>query len=70
LINQFIASFDMPPRWLTLDIDVFDHSMVTCIRKGEKRLMAHDGNNASTAARAVGYESPSQFRREFKRFSG
>ena len=29
--------------------------------------MAHDGYNASTAARAVGYESPSQFSREFKR---
>ncbi|MHB1038516.1 MAG: AraC family transcriptional regulator [Pirellulales bacterium] len=32
-----------------------------------RRLMAHDGHNASTAARAVGYESPSQFSREFKR---
>ena len=32
--------------------------------------MAHDGYNASTAARAVGYESPSQFSREFKRFFG
>jgi AraC-like DNA-binding protein len=35
-----------------------------------KRLMAHDGYNASTAARAVGYESPSQFSREFKRLFG
>ncbi len=35
-----------------------------------KRLMAHDGHNASTAARAVGYESPSQFSREFKRLFG
>jgi AraC-like DNA-binding protein len=35
-----------------------------------KRLMAHDGQNASTAARAVGYESPSQFSREFKRLFG
>jgi AraC-like DNA-binding protein len=35
-----------------------------------KRLMAHDGFNASTAARAVGYESPSQFSREFKRLFG
>ena len=33
-------------------------------------LMAHDGYNASTAARAVGYESPSQFSREFKRLFG
>jgi AraC-like DNA-binding protein len=32
--------------------------------------MAHDGYNASTAARAVGYESPSQFSREFKRLFG
>jgi AraC-like DNA-binding protein len=32
-----------------------------------RRLMAHDGHNASTAARAVGYESQSQFSREFKR---
>jgi AraC-like DNA-binding protein len=35
-----------------------------------KRLMAHDGYNAATAARAVGYESPSQFSREFKRLFG
>ena len=34
------------------------------------RLMAHDGYNASTAARSVGYESPSQFSREFKRLFG
>lgn len=33
-------------------------------------LMAHDGYNANTAARAVGYESPSQFSREFKRLFG
>ncbi len=35
-----------------------------------KRLMAHDGYNANTAARSVGYESPSQFSREFKRLFG
>jgi len=35
-----------------------------------KWLMALDGYNASTAARAVGYESPSQFSREFKRLFG
>ena len=35
-----------------------------------RQLMAHDGYNASTAARAVGYESPSQFSREFKRLFG
>ncbi len=35
-----------------------------------KRLMAHDGYNASMAALAVGYESPSQFSREFKRLFG
>jgi AraC-like DNA-binding protein len=35
-----------------------------------RRLMAHDGYNAGTAARAVGYESPSQFGREFKRLFG
>ncbi|HEY1068750.1 MAG TPA: AraC family transcriptional regulator [Pirellulales bacterium] len=33
-------------------------------------LMAHEGYNASTAAKAVGYESPSQFSREFKRLFG
>jgi AraC-like DNA-binding protein len=33
-------------------------------------LMAHDGYNANTAARAVGYESASQFSREFKRLFG
>jgi AraC-like DNA-binding protein len=35
-----------------------------------KRLMVHDGYNASTAARAVGYESPSQFSREYRRLFG
>jgi AraC-like DNA-binding protein len=35
-----------------------------------RRLMAHDGYNAYTAARAVGYESASQFSREFKRLFG
>jgi AraC-like DNA-binding protein len=35
-----------------------------------RRLMAHDGYNAGSAARAVGYESPSQFSREFKRLFG
>jgi AraC-like DNA-binding protein len=33
-------------------------------------LMVNEGHNASTAAAAVGYESPSQFGREFKRFFG
>lgn len=33
-------------------------------------LMVHAGHNASTAAAAVGYESASQFGREFKRFFG
>ena len=35
-----------------------------------RMLMAHDGYNAGTAARAVGYESPSQSSREFKRLFG
>src|SRR3954471_20399985 len=35
-----------------------------------RRLMVHDGYNAGTAAKAVGYESPSQFSREFKRLFG
>ena len=35
-----------------------------------RQLMAHDGYNAGTVARAVGYESPSQFSREFKRLFG
>lgn len=33
-------------------------------------LMAHDRLTAASAAAAVGYESPSQFSREFKRFFG
>jgi AraC-like DNA-binding protein len=33
-------------------------------------LLTHSGLNASTAASAVGYESSSQFSREFKRFFG
>lgn len=41
------------------------------IRLDRARLpMAHDGYNANTAARAVGYESASQFSREFKRLFG
>jgi AraC-like DNA-binding protein len=35
-----------------------------------RQLMAHEGYNASTAAKAVGYESASQFSREFKRLFG
>jgi AraC-like DNA-binding protein len=35
-----------------------------------RRLMAHEGHNAGTAARAVGYESPSQFSREYRRMFG
>jgi AraC-like DNA-binding protein len=35
-----------------------------------RRLMAHESYNAGTAARAVGYESSSQFSREFKRLFG
>ena len=33
-------------------------------------LMLHDGLKASVAAVRVGYESPSQFSREFKRYFG
>jgi len=33
-------------------------------------MMVHAGHNASTAAEAVGYESASQFGREFKRLFG
>jgi AraC-like DNA-binding protein len=33
-------------------------------------LMVHAGHNASSAAAAVGYESPSHFGREFKRLFG
>ena len=32
--------------------------------------MAHDGYNAGTAARAVGYENASQLNRVFKRLFG
>ena len=35
-----------------------------------RTLMTLDGYNAGTAARAVGYESASQFGREFKRLFG
>jgi AraC-like DNA-binding protein len=35
-----------------------------------RMMMVQDGLNASTAAGTVGYESPSQFSREFKRFFG
>jgi len=35
-----------------------------------RMLMTHDGYNAGAAARAVGYESASQFSREFKRLFG
>ena len=33
-------------------------------------MMVHAGHSAKTAAAAVGYESSSQFGREFKRFFG
>jgi AraC-like DNA-binding protein len=33
-------------------------------------MMVHDGLKASTAAMKVGYESASQFSREFKRYFG
>jgi len=35
-----------------------------------RMLMAHDGMTASVASREVGYESASQFSREFKRYFG
>jgi AraC-like DNA-binding protein len=35
-----------------------------------RQLMTQEGYNASTAARSVGYESQSQFSREFKRLFG
>lgn len=35
-----------------------------------RMLMAHDGQSAGSAAQQVGYESPSQFSREFKRLFG
>jgi AraC-like DNA-binding protein len=35
-----------------------------------RSLMIHDGQNASIAAMSVGYESPSQFNREYKRLFG
>jgi AraC-like DNA-binding protein len=35
-----------------------------------RTLMAYDGHNAGTAANEVGYESQSQFGREFKRLFG
>ena len=35
-----------------------------------RALMAHDGCNAGVAAAQVGYESASQFGREFKRLFG
>jgi AraC-like DNA-binding protein len=33
-------------------------------------LMAHEGHNASTAAAKVGYQSPTQFSREYRRLFG
>jgi AraC-like DNA-binding protein len=33
-------------------------------------LMVHEGTTAAVAAREVGYESASQFSREFKRYFG
>lgn len=35
-----------------------------------RMLMVHEGTTAAVAARAVGYESASQFSREFKRYFG
>ena len=35
-----------------------------------RMLMVEEGENANTAAYRVGYESPSQFNREYKRLFG
>jgi AraC-like DNA-binding protein len=76
-----LGSLDMARR-AGMSVSAFHHSfkLVTAssplqylkrIRLDQaRRLMAHDGFNASTAARAVGYESASQFSREFKRLFG
>jgi AraC-like DNA-binding protein len=66
----------------TMSVSVFHHhfKLVTAssplqylkqIRLNRARLLInHEGYNASTAARAVGYDSASQFSREFKRQYG
>ena len=65
-----------------MSVSVFHHhfKLVTATSPGQylkrirldqaRRLMVHDGYNAGGAARAVGYESRSQFSREFKRLFG
>ncbi|WP_347349923.1 helix-turn-helix domain-containing protein [Mesorhizobium humile] len=38
--------------------------------RARRRLMLADGANAGTAGYAVGYDSPSQFSREYRRLFG
>lgn len=81
---EFAHAFDVPTlaREVGMSVSTFHERFkaitsssplqyVKSIRLHRARLlMAHDGVSASEAAIQVGYESPSQFNREFKRLFG
>lgn len=82
--EQYAKQLDIEhlARAATMSVSTFHHNFkvvtgtsplqyVKSVRLHQARvLMGHMGHNASTAAAAVGYESASQFGREFKRMFG
>lgn len=82
--TEFACSFDIESlaREAHMGVSTFHHNFkavtstspmqyLKSIRLHRARmLMAMEGHNAGTAANMVGYESASQFSREFKRFFG
>jgi len=82
--SDYSYSFDVETlaREASMSVSTFHHNFravtstsplqyIKSIRLHKARmLMVQEGIQASVAARQVGYESPSQFSREFKRFFG
>ncbi|KAA8999291.1 AraC family transcriptional regulator [Affinibrenneria salicis] len=82
--NQYAVNLDVGSlaREVNMSVSAFHHHFkavtgtsplqyLKSYRLHKARLMmAHDGLKASAAAVRVGYESPSQFSREFKRYFG
>ncbi|STD49707.1 L-rhamnose operon regulatory protein rhaS [Edwardsiella tarda] len=67
-VNMSISSFHHNFKAVTATSPL---QYIKSYRLHKARMMIlHDGLKASTAANRVGYESPSQFSREYKRFFG
>ncbi len=74
-VAQLAESAHMSTRaFYTHFKDVTSHSPVQYLKRirleKARQFMVNQGEQASSAAHMVGYESPSQFSREFKRFFG